>query len=105
MNRFLSAYWTEYDRGDSFPSDFEPNGIPFGSKLQRKRSPRAYSVRFERKRKSNLASAGGEVKIKRGVKQGQGDAKADVSLRIKRVTFRIFLKFKCHHSNMEQYIP
>ena len=19
-----------YDRGDSFPSDFEPNGIPFG---------------------------------------------------------------------------
>ena len=22
----------EYDRGDSFPSDFEPNGIPFSSK-------------------------------------------------------------------------
>ena len=21
-----------YDRGDSFPSDFKPNGIPFGSK-------------------------------------------------------------------------
>ena len=21
-----------YDRGDSFPFDFEPNGIPFGSK-------------------------------------------------------------------------
>ena len=22
-----------YDHGDSFPSDFESNGIPFGSKL------------------------------------------------------------------------
>ena len=27
---FLS-YWTGYDRDDSFPFDFEPNGIPFGS--------------------------------------------------------------------------
>ena len=25
-----------YDRGDSFPSDFEPNGIPFVSKSRRK---------------------------------------------------------------------
>ena len=24
-----------YDRGDSFPSDFKPNGIPFGSKNQK----------------------------------------------------------------------
>ena len=23
-----------YDRGDSFPFDFEPDGIPFGSKLK-----------------------------------------------------------------------
>ena len=23
-----------YDRGDSFPSDFKPNGIPFGSNLK-----------------------------------------------------------------------
>ena len=25
-----------YDRGDSFPFDFEPNGFPFGSKLKGK---------------------------------------------------------------------
>ena len=30
-----------YDRGDSFPFDFEPNGIPFGSKSKRKMSPRS----------------------------------------------------------------
>ena len=24
----------EYDRGDSFSFDFEPNGIPFGSKVE-----------------------------------------------------------------------
>ena len=29
-----------YDRGDNFPFDFEPNGIPFGSKLEGKLSPR-----------------------------------------------------------------
>jgi len=28
---FLS-HWMGYDHGDSFPFDFEPNGIPFGSK-------------------------------------------------------------------------
>ena len=28
-----------YDRGDSFPFDFEPNGITFGSKLKGKPSP------------------------------------------------------------------
>ena len=27
---FLS-YWMGYDRGDSFPFDFEPNEIPFGT--------------------------------------------------------------------------
>ena len=26
----------EYDRGDSFPFDFKPNGTPIGSKLQEK---------------------------------------------------------------------
>ena len=24
-----------YDRGDSFPSDFEPNGISFGSEIRK----------------------------------------------------------------------
>ena len=38
-----------YDRRDSFPYDFEPNGIPFGSKSKGKLSPRSYPIPFERK--------------------------------------------------------
>ena len=38
-----------YDRRDSFPFDFEPNGIPFGSKSYGKLSPRSYPIQFERK--------------------------------------------------------
>ena len=38
----------ECDRGDSFPLDFEPNGIPFGSKSKVKLSPRSRSIQFER---------------------------------------------------------
>ena len=38
-----------YDRGDSFPFDFEQNGIPFGSKSKGKLSPQPYPIRFERK--------------------------------------------------------
>ena len=45
-----------YDRGDSFPFDFEPNGIPFGSKLKGKLSPRSYPIQFERKCKYNFLS-------------------------------------------------
>ena len=39
----------EYNRGDSFPFDFEPNanGIPFGSKWKGKQSPRLYSIQYE----------------------------------------------------------
>ena len=33
-----------YDRGDSFPLDFEPNENQFGWKLQGKLSPRSYSI-------------------------------------------------------------
>ena len=47
-----------YDRGDSFPSDFEPNRIPFGSKLKGKLSPRSYSIQFEKKWKYNFLSIG-----------------------------------------------
>ena len=36
----------EYDRGDSFPFNFEPNAIPFGSKWKGKMSPRSYSFEF-----------------------------------------------------------
>ena len=45
-----------YDRGDSFPLDFEPNGFPFGSKSKGKLSPRSYPIRFERKWKSSFLS-------------------------------------------------
>ena len=38
-----------YDHGDSFPFDFKPNGIPFGSKLKGKLSPRSYLIQFESK--------------------------------------------------------
>ena len=35
-----------YDRGDSFPFEYEPNGIPFGSKSKGKLSPRSYPIQF-----------------------------------------------------------
>ena len=38
-----------YDRGDSFLFDFEPNGIPFGSKSKGKQSPRSYHIQCEMK--------------------------------------------------------
>ena len=45
-----------YDRGDSFPFDFEPNGNPFGSKLREKLSRRSYPIQYERKRKCSFLS-------------------------------------------------
>ena len=45
-----------YDRGDSFPSDFEPNGLLFGSKSKGKLSPRLYAIQFERKLKTSFLS-------------------------------------------------
>ena len=45
-----------YDRGDSFPFDFEPNGLPIGSKSKGKLSPRSYLIQFERKWKSSFLS-------------------------------------------------
>ena len=44
------------DRGDSFPYNFEPNGIPFGSKSKGKLSPRSYPIQHERKRKYSFLS-------------------------------------------------
>ena len=38
-----------YDRGDSFPFNFEPNGNLFGSKSKGKMSPRLYPIQFDRK--------------------------------------------------------
>ena len=51
----------EYDHGDSFPFDFEPNGNPFGSKLKGKLSPRSYPIQCERKWKYSFLSAGCNV--------------------------------------------
>ena len=45
-----------YDRGDSFPFNFEPNGIPFGSKSKGKLSPRSYPIQCERKWKHSFLS-------------------------------------------------
>ena len=45
-----------YDRGDSSPFDFEPNGFPFGSKSKRKLSPRSYPIQCERKWKYSFLS-------------------------------------------------
>ena len=61
---FLSN-WMGYDRDDSFPFDFEPNGNPFGSKSKGKLSPRSYPIQFERKWKHSFVSVdlpGCEVK-------------------------------------------
>ena len=43
-----------YDRGESFPFDFEPNEIPFGSKSKGKLSP--YPIQCERKCKYSFLS-------------------------------------------------
>ena len=43
-----------YDHGDSFPFDFEPNGIPFGSKG--KLSPGSYPIQSERNWKYSFFS-------------------------------------------------
>ena len=46
----------EYDRGDSFPFDNEPNGIQFGSKSKEKLSPRSYPIECERKLNKSFLS-------------------------------------------------
>ena len=46
-----------YDRGYSFPFDFEPNGIPFGSKSKVKLSPRSDPIQFGRKWNTSFLSA------------------------------------------------
>ena len=51
----------EYDRGDRFPFDFEPNGIPFGSNSKGKLSPRSYPIQCERKWEYSFLSAGASL--------------------------------------------
>ena len=45
-----------YDRGDSFPFNFEPNGNPFGSKSKGNLLPRSYPIQCERKWKHSFLS-------------------------------------------------
>ena len=45
-----------YDRGDSFPFDFEPNVNPFGSKSKGKLPSRSYHIHCERKWKHSFLS-------------------------------------------------
>ena len=45
-----------YDHGDSFPFDFELNGIPFGSKSNGKLSPRSYPIQCEKNWKCSFFS-------------------------------------------------
>ena len=52
-----------YDRGDSFPLDFEPNGNPFGSKSKGKLSSQSYPIQFERKLNTSFLSVGSESSI------------------------------------------
>jgi len=58
---YFHSNWMGYDRGDSFPFDFEPNGIPFGSTSKGKLTPRSYPIKFERKLKCSFLSALQEV--------------------------------------------
>ena len=46
-----------YDCGDSFPFNFESNGIPFGLKSKRKLSPPSYPIQIEKNWKYSFFSA------------------------------------------------
>ena len=50
-----------YDRGDSFPFDFESNVIPFGSKSKEKLSPWSYPIQFERNWKYTFLSEPSQI--------------------------------------------
>ena len=74
-----------YDRGDSFPFDFEPNRFPFGSKSNGKLSPWLYPIQCEKKWKYSFLS----------VEAGQANLLISSSQRdniLRRVTFLPFQK-------------
>ena len=52
-----------YDRGDSLPFDFEPNGNPFGSKSKGRLSPRSYPIQFESKSNTSFLSVSSSSSI------------------------------------------
>ena len=58
-----------YYRGDSFPFNFKPNVVPFGSKSEGKLSPRSYPIQFERKWNTSSLS----VAVREDVTRYNGD--------------------------------
>ena len=55
-----------YERGDSFPFDFETNGVPFGSKAKGKLSPWSYPIQCEWKWKYSSLRVVFPVRIIKG---------------------------------------
>ena len=53
-NYISISFHIEYDSGDSFPSDFEPNGIPLISKPKGKHW--SYPIQYERKWNASFLS-------------------------------------------------
>ena len=51
-NFWFLSHCMKYDRGDSFPFDYEPNGVPLVSQSKGKLSPRSHSLQSERNLKS-----------------------------------------------------
>ena len=54
-----TSYWMEHNRSDNFTFNFEPNGIPFGSRSKGKLSPRLYIFQYERKWKYSFSVSQG----------------------------------------------
>ena len=56
-----------YDRGNSFPFEFESNGIPFGSERKKKRKllPRLDPIQFEGKWKYSFLSVGSNTRTRK----------------------------------------
>ena len=54
-----------YDRGDSFPFSFEPNGNPFGAKSKGTLSPQSYPIQCEREWKFSFLSVCVDSRLKR----------------------------------------
>ena len=52
-----------YDRGDSIPFNFEPDGNPSASKSKGKLSPRSYPIQVERKWKYSFVSVHAQMEL------------------------------------------
>jgi len=89
---FLSN-WMGYDRGDSFPFDFEPNGISFDLKSNGKLSPQSYPIQFERKWKYSFLSLYYEPIFLSCLPSKHSEKRFSVSIQIERIKFA-FIKWE-----------